>query len=310
MYTKYTYSAGATAANVLADVIALLTGETNKANLSASCNQANTEILTSWCVAGWTLHDASAGTNAKAIKAVKLVIAGDPELFKYVVVDTNSAGYILTKVYETWNETAHTGTNLCYNSGTGAFYSQRLNLTNGGILYISSSVRHLNIISYQSAVWGSSSYLGSSGCFERTRKAPWDTGANAYPPFLWANFGAIANGDTAFAPRYKKYDNTDVITSNACLYCVLPYGSGHPSLIYSISTYLGLDASLNSVHIFHPIAFAYYTNQFQGGEISGFSDTWFTTYNYGAALDEVTKDGNTYVIWPAFTTYRLAIRKG
>lgn len=44
MNAKYTYVAGATAANILADLVAILTGETNVNNLSASCNKPFTTI--------------------------------------------------------------------------------------------------------------------------------------------------------------------------------------------------------------------------------------------------------------------------
>lgn len=53
MYTKYSYNAGATKENIFSDLKALFTGETNKANLSASCNQATTDIVSN-TAAGWT----------------------------------------------------------------------------------------------------------------------------------------------------------------------------------------------------------------------------------------------------------------
>jgi hypothetical protein len=57
MYARYNYTAAATLVNIINDAVAVLTGETNKANLSVGCDQANTFILTTYNVAGWLLHD-------------------------------------------------------------------------------------------------------------------------------------------------------------------------------------------------------------------------------------------------------------
>jgi site-specific DNA-methyltransferase (adenine-specific) len=56
MFTRYTYkstASGGTLANVVADVCAILCGETNPANLSSACVPASTEILAT-TPAGWT----------------------------------------------------------------------------------------------------------------------------------------------------------------------------------------------------------------------------------------------------------------
>ncbi len=74
MFATYNYSAGGTQQGVLDDLIAILTGETNVSNLSATCNKGATSI-TATIPAGWTLHDAAAGTVTKVIKAP---LADDP----------------------------------------------------------------------------------------------------------------------------------------------------------------------------------------------------------------------------------------
>ncbi|MDD5150395.1 MAG: hypothetical protein PHC28_07900 [Flavobacterium sp.] len=58
MFSKYTYKPSSTLANVYADIIAIITGETNVANLSASCDQPNTSILNT-TASGWVAN----GTN-------------------------------------------------------------------------------------------------------------------------------------------------------------------------------------------------------------------------------------------------------
>ena len=87
MYARYQYNSGVQAtvqANILADLLAILTGEVNVSNLSASCDKVNTTITVD-NPAGWVLHDAAAGTNAKAIKAP---LADDQATFKHLVLDT------------------------------------------------------------------------------------------------------------------------------------------------------------------------------------------------------------------------------
>lgn len=58
MYCDYVYVAAANPTQISADIKALLTGETNKANLSASCNQTSTELYTT-DAAGWTAEAAT-----------------------------------------------------------------------------------------------------------------------------------------------------------------------------------------------------------------------------------------------------------
>lgn len=305
MYTKYTYVAGASQANVLSDIVALLTGTTDKATLSAACDQTNTEILTGWKVAGWTLHDASAGTNAKAIKQAYL---DDAATYVYCVIDVNTANKVLLKGYRTWDAGAHTGTDLCYQSDSVS-YCPQVNLAAGGQLYLSSSNGHLHITSYQSAIWGSSTGNGSTGIFQRTRLSPWDTVARGYAPFVWMNLQySIINGQYAYSPRYKKYDGTDVTGSSAICYVTNPWG-GIPGNAIPSTAALELDENLNQVHAFLPLAVHTSAYVFRGGVISFISETYETTSSYGGALDEVAKDGNTYVVWSG-GSYRIALRKG
>ncbi|MCP4696745.1 MAG: hypothetical protein GY862_07840, partial [Gammaproteobacteria bacterium] len=44
MYAKYFYSSGAAQADVLADMAAILTGETDPGNLADACDKASTAI--------------------------------------------------------------------------------------------------------------------------------------------------------------------------------------------------------------------------------------------------------------------------
>ena len=82
MYAKYTYTSGATLANIHSDLIAILTGEVNPGNLSTGCDQVNTSILNTATNAGWSLYD-TVGTNAKCLSSP--TVDGKT---KYIVVKT------------------------------------------------------------------------------------------------------------------------------------------------------------------------------------------------------------------------------
>lgn len=131
---------------------------------------------------GWTLWDAAAGANARAYRALNK----DGLSYKYVVLDWNTAGYLFLKVYESFNSSTHSGSNLCYLSdNTG--YAQRITLTTGGSLCIFAQSKYLISQSNNTGTIGSSTGNAWSGCIEVSRDNPADTPAAGYPPVVWAN---------------------------------------------------------------------------------------------------------------------------
>lgn len=107
MYAVYTHDSSTSQANLVNDIVLLLTGTTNPASLSADCVTASTTVSTTYSVAGWTLHDASGGTNLQIIKALQQ----DGVTYKYVGIEANSTSSFRITVYEAWNAGTHTGTN-------------------------------------------------------------------------------------------------------------------------------------------------------------------------------------------------------
>ncbi|MBF0108674.1 MAG: hypothetical protein HQL76_05825 [Magnetococcales bacterium] len=310
MYAKYVYNAGSTVANVLSDVTALLTGESDLNNLSTRCNKGQSALVAD-VAAGWLLHDATAGTNARALKAP---LADNPNAFKFVVLDFNTSGYVLTKVYETWNNTTHTGTNLCANSDQTPF-SQRLDLTNGGVLHLCASARFLMIASFYGGTWGSSSYNGPSGCFERTRVCPWDTVAAGWPPFIFANLGYWAYNDTsATSPRKPSRTGAILTGASAGLNAnVIPFGS----LSWFMTNLSGVDQKVpddagGSFIPFSPILLVDSGNMpMHYGEITSLCDLWVLPQGVAANLDVIQKSGVNYLCLQAQTSGKMfAVRKG
>jgi len=301
MYASYYYSASSTAANILADVVAILTGETNKANLSASCDQTNTNISAAVTVAGWSVYDASAGTNAQCLLAA---VADNASQYKYMVLDTNTANYLKMFVYEDWNSSTHTGTNVTTYAGSTS-YSQRVNVTSGGRLEIYATVRCCLMFSFQSNVWGSSSGSSWTGIVERTRKSPWDTVANGYPPFMFINGITVS-----YEPRTLSATGTDLTATGAVTYLGHPLGIAAGTPQAPPSNVIPIDSDKNLGHMFLPICATNPLTGHFGGDISSLCDIYLTTHNYGSTYDTILNNSSEYIIWATGTTWRLAIRKG
>jgi hypothetical protein len=132
---------------------------------------------------GWASYDASAGTNARAYRAVNK----DGSTYKYIVIDVNSTGYIIMKNYESWNSGTHVGTNLSTGSDQ-IIYAQQVDLTNGSLLHIGANARWIWLLSVKGGVYGSST--GNSPCFvcEFTRDMDSDTVVANYPKGHWSSY--------------------------------------------------------------------------------------------------------------------------
>ena len=146
---------------------------------------------------GWALWDINAGTNARAYRALNY----DGETYKYIVIDYNTSGYLIVRVYETWDADAHTGTNQAlfdyaykdwkfFNGENEDFniqtpgeslLSQKIAIGTGSTLHIYCTARYLIL---QSAA--GTEYLNSA-CFtavcEYARDNAEDIPSAGIPPF-------------------------------------------------------------------------------------------------------------------------------
>jgi len=298
MYASYFYNI-TTAADLLADVVAILTGTTDVNSLGTKCDKTNTIIYNDYCNAGWEVYDAAAGTNAQCLRAV---VNDDASTYKYVVIDTNSAGYIMTKLYETWNSSTHTGTNIAYGSTTSS-YSQRTLVASGARLDISASARHIFMFSLQSGVYGAASNNTPTGVFERTRLSPWDTVANAYVPVGFMQSATVVNECKVLGAT-----GSDLTSSSAAC---SPYYRHGLTTTTNATTTLPCDSSKTTFkHAMYEWGWNLATAGHLGGSITDLTDVWLTTYNYGSPFDTLSDGTNTYVIWTVGNTYRFAVRRG
>lgn len=178
--------------------------------------------------AGWSLYDGSAGTNAKAYRALNK----DGSTYKYIVLDYNTSNRLICKVYESWNSVAHTGSNLAYYSDQAGL-GQQVDLTNGGSLYLYSYTAWLILFSKIGATLGSATGASWCGCLEVARDNPEDTAGAAYPCWGWANgYELQGSGQhTAFSyPRLR-----DGTTGSSCQAFVSTLFSVHGHVLGSFN---------------------------------------------------------------------------
>lgn len=339
MYARYNFTAGSAYADILSDVTAILTGETNIANLSAACDQALTTI-DARIPAGWTVHDAAADTDAKCLKAPH---ADDPTQFKYALIGQLPSILTLSNYARAWDDhmslvgcedwdavnKVATNPNKGYVNGSSTSY-------NGAVdSECNPSQRHkqqafdraggasIHLYAVQGALMIHCVSTGWSGCnisnyaygqvelagvtsvlFEHSRLG-FDNEVGSYPSFV---SGPLAQwGHPALRACRSSYG--------------IAYGSvgtmqsNHWAYNSGTGTYYGYipfpQRNLNGVlsHVFMPIFVAQNAVGYMGGNVSEVADIWHSTVNFGQIGDLIQLDnGNTYVIFPVGSSKRLAAR--
>lgn len=109
MYAEYKYNSGHTAATILSDIVALMTGTIDKNTLSSSCNKTTTTITADYDPAGWAVWDNAAGTNKVVLRAP---CEGDVNQYKYLLLDTDTyPDYLVINAHSDWDADTHVGVN-------------------------------------------------------------------------------------------------------------------------------------------------------------------------------------------------------
>lgn len=275
MYAVYNYQAGSTQANVLADLVKLVTGETNKANLSANCVQANTTI-TSTTAAGWTVWDAAAGTNTQCVRALNQ----DGTTYKYQLFVFSSTTVCGGYTVETWNATTHTGTNAVTQ------YTTTWDAAGGGYFYVYATSKNIIILP-----WTTTGYKAISGMsvseFSR------DTTPATYPCHMSHGASFLGStGNTAAGICRIKNNNATGDTTNASSYiAAINVGAGGQ---YSSGAHTYRDASETLTAALYKIGVSHYT----GGVLMGrLYDVFAGGSTLGSPLDEISYSGTTYVLF-------------
>lgn len=204
-FQKYVYGDNSSVSNLYNDVKAIALGETNKANLSTDCVQANTNLTTtntSW----WQDFDGQ----------FRAPYVDDASHYKYFQVEFTTNGLIYIRTFEDRDDVGHVNINetpaspasQSWNTGVG-----------GGTIYIGVSERYFVLASEHGATWGDNTYKGIVGIFELSRDQPWNTVAAAYPNFcLIQTSTGFRELEGAYIPRAKNTANNDITMENAKAY--------------------------------------------------------------------------------------------
>jgi hypothetical protein len=302
MWAKYTYNASVSQANLLADLVAILTGTTDKTTLSADCDQANTEILATYDVAGWTVHDASAGTNAQVLKAP---CEGDAAQFKYVEINTNTAGQVFMGLWESWNETTHVGTNLAYQSKTSN-YGQRYSTTLTGQVYISASSGRLMLYGVSAAGNGSANAVGAAtGVIEGGRAFTWCAVGQGFTPAAFLRTSAAYS-----CSRHKGSDGVIYTAATVNQFFSTGFGIAQGNATFNSA---GPPAALGNHLPLAAIVGQGTSTASTGAVFSDFNPSGMLAVGLGAGLDEFAYNAQTWVVWPVSATLNVihhAVPKG
>jgi len=215
--------------------------------------------------------------------------------YKYMHLDMGNGGKnrVIMRSFESLEQGQWK--NLIYSSDDAAL-CQRLDLVNGGVLYINASARHCAIFSYltSGAVWGASTGNAWTSIHEYTRDDLWSDAS--YPSHLWVN-GTFA---TTYVPRLKTGVGADTTGVSAVLSVVSDSPISKPVLD---SSGTGQAQPMRSMRV-DSNAFATYA--INGGLVLG--DVYRTTDSYGTTLQELTLGLNSYVVWATGTTRYLYLK--
>jgi hypothetical protein len=274
MYARYNYNTSATAAQILADVVLILTGTTSLASLSVGCDQVNSFILTGYNLAGWTLHDQVSATKV-ILKAPSIDLPG---VYIYQELNTaTTANQITTNLYEGWNAATHVGTNLT-NSTALTTMGARFTVGTAASIVIAASANYSMLQSNTAAGIGGGT--GFTCIAQHTRLSPWDTVANAYPNSVYFRSTLVAPG----VPRIKNPAGGDLLTT-AATPSIFQNGMVNGKIIDGLG---GAYAPLIEIGILST------SDRYLGGSISAICDIW-NGLTYPNNFDEMTANGKTYV---------------
>ena len=317
----------ASAAALMTDLKYIITGGTDKNQLSSNVDKTLTYFDTSVSTSNWTVHD-ELSSGGRII--FKQPVYDDPSKYVYLDLNATTGLNFSIRMIEGWNAT--TDAVIGY---TTQVYTNSNGLYQGSSYYncISASPKHLMI-------------YGSNGghvmlCTARTRGAGWDTAANGYIPYSLVCGGGGSGLHETFA--IKKDDNTNTtsptylrnvtstindmsLTSNNASYLGFSYQADTNSGLGLLASYSATGvggattvvdsngiASEPFVSFGGAALSATYGSRNFMTNYSSLNDIWLIRNNLtcGEGDEIVVPNGPTYVLIKPSSSYnRIAIRKG
>lgn len=307
MYAKISYAANAAngAQTVLADIKALLLGETVHGDLTGVITAG--VIDTTYTTVAYTLYD-----NVDVDTQVfRIPIHDDPtNQFMYLEIFTYSTDEIHFRVWETWSTVTHSGTGgNYYNSSTNKLVDMQLYATAAFSIEMTVTNRHLLI----RTVYAGGLILYARGFMQWDRGEAWDTYQNGKLPVLTLVNNTGPTG-AQYAMPHIRSDGAEYSLQYANLYLHTRYGNSQNDnlslLIGSTSAAArGLNDALENVHNMYEFGFSFLSSgeRFLTGKIA---DMFLATYQNGAQGDIIAVTANDHIIWEFDPNYRIAVRKG
>jgi len=304
MYTVYTHDSTITKATLIADLQAILTGETVVSNLSTSGNGPGTVIDATSTTSSWTVLNNNPVTGDPAV-TLQSQIVDDAASLKTI--------QIIARINKIETIVSDDLGNIAKNSDMWDF--PWASEGQEGVIHISASDRHI-LFNSSSGNGSTGPRFGPYGVIEYTRRSPWDTVSNGFDPFAF-----FAPQSATLASVYPPltldaYFNTDQLNSESFIQSVFA-GGGQDLIVNQRNT---LDATRTTAHALIPFGHSNADLSNEGGDISSLCDIYLTSSDTGGSFDEVVVGADTYVIWvfysnsqsgtPALQPQRWAIRKG
>lgn len=314
MYATLAHNPSSTVEQILADIVAVITGETDLNNLS-SVAVASSELNTT-TAAGWTLWDDVSATQ----KVVRQVVSDDPTKHKYLLFKT-SGNNVYMNTYRDWDNVAHTGNQwLSFQQDQGASqfndrYIASASSEYGTVTCVSSSATHYasqHLYNNEQSLWYP--VLVS----EHTRDSAWDTVANGYVPVALSNG---SNSSPSTMDRYFCLPNgpidagTDWDNVNTTYY---NHSTASLTTINSIVTAsedsasvvpfrpVGLDANKNEALTLVPLRVVGNSGYHQGGDLTSKCNIWMIGAIGATFNTRILASGAEYRVWPINTTNAAA----
>lgn len=322
MYAKLEFTASVTTADAMADIVDVLTGETDVGNLTSA--EPTSEIYTTSSVSGWTLWD-DLGSDDKVLRAPYDDV---PTNYKYIRLTggtTSGHRYISWEFYRDWDEISHTGTlntrktsvngNLTtsYTNFNMIYYAHSAN--NACTSFISSSIRHL---ATHCITNGNTMVTGVNILSERTRISDWDTISNGYSPIGYSNYPFHINSWTSTSSVYRNHFNIetrpslaggdyDVNVDNGQYVCAVTATSAGDGFYASTSANVSANNCVKikryiydeNLILKRPVIGFGINNAEEGdygGDMSNYCKIYLTS-DYGLSGDLMIVDGVNYRIW-------------
>jgi hypothetical protein len=323
MYAEIHYGVTVPVADVMSDIVAILTGETTVGNLSASAITGDSSINVSENVAGWTLFDDVDANN----KVLRAPISDDGSKYKYIklVVDGDD---IYWDNYVTWNDGNSTG-DIGHRENTAGVVLTSNSTYANYVFYQVTGTESMVMMSASANHFAShcmsddmTKNTGIAFVSEHTRSSPWDTIANAYSPIAYTvspiqdlNFEGSNDENRAWfvKPLFPESDVSDYDISVAgdhdeCGMAVTsPIGGTFQGVItsggssfndgISIPTTV-LDENKLPDRVLIPIGCVNPQYGNLGGDISVKSGIYLTG-PVGSSNDTIVAGGTTYRLWVA-----------